>query len=185
VRKYTHFGIGVDIGASRAMNAFALVGFTADFSKCAVIDLWSFKQIGYESKKQKLKDFVNLWRGKGVPIEYIAVDNQEINYIYDLKAEFYRTGYPPIIESYKATIIQRIDLQIILLSHKAMEFNDTIEGRDCFDAYRMAKWVEGKEGLEREDKNEPHNDKMDAVEYALTRHMIKMLTANKAGNEVA
>lgn len=185
ISKYAHFGVGVDVGASRARNSFSLVGFSSDFSNCAVIDKMSFQQLGYDAKKEKLKVFVQMWLSRGVPIEYISVDSAEQNYIYDLTAEFKRLGLPSIISSYKATIKERIDLVIILMARRAMLFNSTKEGRECFDAFRMAKWVEGEEGKTREDLNEPKNDYMDSIEYALTRHMKKMIRAYKQDEEVA
>ena len=66
-------------------------------------------------KKEKLEAFVRSWKQK-VPIEYISVDSAEANLIVDLRNEYIRKGLPTIIASYKATIKQRIDTEVILLS---------------------------------------------------------------------
>lgn len=63
-----------------------------------------------------------------------------------------------------------------MLALRKIKFNNTKEGREVYQAYQMAKWVEGKENEEREDNNDPINDIMDSVEYALTRHMKKLLS---------
>lgn len=82
---------------------------------------------------------------------------------------------PPVIACYKATIKQRIDLEVILFSANRIEFNDTVAGRKMYEAFQVAKWVDNKLGEEREDNNEWHNDVLDSVEYTLTRHMKKLL----------
>ena len=55
------------------------------------------------------------------------------------------------------------------------------ECRHCsvFESYLNAKWDEKKLGQEREDNNDPINDKMDSFEYALTTHMKGLLLATK------
>lgn len=173
VYSYHTYGIGVDIGATRAKNSFCLLGFTADFSQVGVIDKDSFNSCGYLEKTKRLKAFCDKWRE--LPIEYIAVDSAEQNYISDLKAEFYRDGYPTVIASYKATIKQRIDLDIILLSRGKMQFNDNDGARNVYRAFSCAKWEEKRKGEVREDKNEWLNDVIDSCEYALTRNMKKLL----------
>ena len=65
---------------------------------------------------------------------------------------------------------------IVLLSLGKIVFNDTKEGHNAYQAYQMAKWTDGKENEEREDNNDPINDIMDSIEYALTRHMKKLLS---------
>ena len=139
----------------------------------------SFKQLGYEQKTEELISFVRLWLSRGANIEAISVDSAEANYIRDLKAKFISLRLPEVIPSYKATIKERIDLNIITFSTGRMIFNDTPEGRDLYDAFKMAKWVDGKANEEREDLNEPHNDKIDSAEYSQTRHMKRMLSVVK------
>lgn len=179
LRDYHYFGVGVDIGATRAKNSFTLTGFKRDFSKGKFIAKDTFDQVGYEAKTQRLIAFVKLWLSRGANIQYIAVDSAESNYIRDLKAKFASLGLPEVIPSYKATIKERIDMNIILFSTGRMEFDDSPEGRDLYDAFRMAKWVDGKEGIEREDLNEPHIDKIDSAEYSQTPYMKKLLLAAK------
>lgn len=175
---YMYFGLGVDIGATRACNSFTLIGITADYSKVGVIDKMTFEQCGYKEKTQRLKEFVYKWRDKYVVPDYIAVDSAEQNYIADLRMDFKRENLPPVIPSYKATIKQRIDMNVVLLAKQRIEFNDTEEGREVYRAFQSAKWEDGKTGLVREDKNERINDILDSLEYAQTRHMKKILAAS-------
>ena len=86
---------------------------------------------------------------------------------------------PTIIASYKATIKQRIDTEVILLSANRLLFNETEAGKKAYEAFQIAKWNDKKLGEEREDNNEWHNDVLDSIEYAFTRHMQKIL---KVGN---
>lgn len=178
-RSYSRYGVGVDIGARRAKNSFALVGFNHDYTEVGVFDKMEFQQLGYEAKKEKLIAFVRSWLQRGVNIEFISIDSAEANFIEDIAATFKRLGFPPVIPSYKATIKQRIDLVIILLASGRIKFNNTKEGISVYDAFSVCKWVEGKEGIEREDLNLPHNDVIDSVEYALTRHMHALSKASK------
>lgn len=179
LRKYPHCVVGCDIGASRAQNSFNLQGFSLDYYNTAFIDKVTFQQLGYENKKERLIAFVRMWLARGANIEYISIDSAEANFISDISTTFRALKLPPIIPSFKATIKERIDMGIILFSSGRCIFNDTPAGRDCYDAFKMAKWAEGKKGQEREDKNEPHNDKIDATEYSWTRHMHKMMSAFK------
>ena len=176
--QYMYFGLGVDIGATRACNSFTLIGITADYSKVGVIDKITFEQCGYKEKTQRLKEFVYKWRDRYVVPDYIAVDSAEQNYIADLKMDFKRENLPPVIPSYKATIKQRIDMNVVLLAKQRIEFNDTEEGREVYRAFQSAKWEDGKTGQVREDKNERINDILDSLEYAETRHMKKILAAS-------
>lgn len=178
-REYSHFGIGVDIGANKARNSFVLTGFTAEYERMAYLDKMTFQQCGYSAKTDKLKAFVMMCTAKGIVIDYVSIDSAEMNYINDIRSDFQQLGFPDVIPSYKATIKERIDAQIILLSRGAISFNNTEEGKNIFDAFRIAKWTEGKEGQEREDNNEWQNDVMDSSEYSWTRHMKKMLRANR------
>ena len=176
--QYMYFGLGVDIGATRACNSFTLIGITADYSKVGVIDKMTFEQCGYKEKTQRLKEFVYKWRDRYVVPDYIAVDSAEQNYIADLRMDFKRENLPPVIPSYKATIKQRIDMNVVLLAKQRIEFNDTEEGREVYRAFQSAKWEDGKTGQVREDKNERINDILDSLEYAETRHMKKILAAS-------
>lgn len=179
ISKYHEFGIGVDIGASRAKNSYTLVGFSYDFSNAAIIDKLTFSQLGYKQKTEQLAQFVKKWQDKGLTIRYITVDNAELNYIEDLTADFRKLGLPPVYACDKATIKQRIDLVILLMARGKLVFNDTEEGKNALQAFKSARWVEGKEGKEREDNNDWYNDVMDSIEYGLTRHMGRLLRSIK------
>jgi PBSX family phage terminase large subunit len=172
---YDFFGIGFDIGATRAQNSITLTGFKRDFSSCAFFDKVTFKQCGYQQKTEVLKAFCLKCKAAGMHINYIAVDSAEQNYINDLRAEFKREGLPDVIPSYKATIKERIDLLIVLMSSGKILFNDTEAGRNILQAYKIAVWEENKKGQEREDKNQWQNDVMDSAEYSLTRHTKALL----------
>ena len=176
-RKFGEYGIGADIGGNKAHNSFSLVGFNRDYTKCGVVDKTTFQQCGWNQKTELLIAFIKSHNDK--PIKYVAIDSAESNFIKDIKTLFARIfPHIAVIESYKATIKQRCDLMVILLSHMQVEFNDTKEGKDTYDAYRIAKKSE-KPNEYREDKNERHNDIMDSTEYALTRHMNALLKAAK------
>ena len=181
VRNYHYFGIGFDIGATRAYNSISLWGFRHDYSKVGCIDKDTFKQCGYKQKTQYLIAFVKKYRD--LNIKYVAIDSAELNYIQDLKALFAKE-FPDIqvIASYKATIKQRVDLGIIMFSHDIIEFNDTSEGRDAYDAFMVAKRSE-KPNEVREDNNERHIDIIDSCEYAWTPQMNKILLASKKSYE--
>lgn len=177
--RYSTFGIGVDIGASRAQNSFILGGFKQNHTAAAIIDKLTFQQVGYAEKTKRLIGFVEKWQKEGIRINYITVDNAELNYIADLAAEFRRRGLPPVFACDKATIKQRIDLMILLMARGKIKFNDTKEGKNVLQAFKMARWAEGKKGKEREDNNEWFNDVMDSTEYMLTRFMARLLMAAK------
>ena len=181
VRNYQYFGIGFDIGATRAFNSIALWGYKYNHSKIGGIDKTTFKQCGYTEKTKHLIAFVKRYRH--LYIKYISVDSAELNYIQDLKALFSRE-FPEIqiIASYKATIKQRVDLGIIMFSHDQIEFNDTPEGRDMYDAFMVAKRSE-KENEAREDNNERHIDIIDSCEYSWTAQMNGILLASKKSYE--
>lgn len=176
---YHTFGIGVDIGATRAQNSFVLGGFKLNHKSAAIIDKLSFRQVGYAEKTRRLIEFVKKWTDKGIRISYITVDNAELNYIEDLSAEFRRLGLPTVLPCDKATIKQRIDLMILLMARGKILFNDTTEGKSVLQAFKMARWAEDKKGKEREDNNEWFNDVMDSAEYMLTRYMARLLIAAK------
>lgn len=177
VRDYHHFGIGCDIGATRAFNSFSLWGYKHDYTKVGGIDKHTFKQCGYNQKTDYLIAFIK--RYQHLNIRYVSIDSAELNYIMDIRTMF-RTLFPHIdvIASYKATIKARVDLGIIMFSHDILEFNDTPEGRDMYDAFMVAKRSD-KPNEVREDLNEKHNDIIDGCEYSWTRHMNAILQAVK------
>jgi hypothetical protein len=179
VRNYNQFVVGVDIGQNKAFNSFTLFGVSANYQRCGVLDKDTFKQLGYKDKKERLIAYIRLWRSRGANIIAVSVDSAEQNFIKDLKTEFLTLGLPEVIPSYKATIKERIDAIIVLLSADRLHFNNTQEGKDAYDSFMIAKWEEGKEGLVREDKNERHNDVIDSVEYAMTVFMARLLYAYK------
>jgi len=180
---FSHYAIGVDIAENRAHNVFALIGFEKDYKYCGVVDLFVFesekdgrKLVGYTQKTELLKAFLAKHQGKG--IEGIFVDSAEGNYIKDLQNVPQINGGHPVVPSYKATIKERIDLLIVLFNRGRCFFdvNKAIQG---FQAYQSSTWVKGKEGKEREDNNLAMNDIMDAIEYAITRHMKALLQASE------
>ena len=176
---YDIFTVGVDIGATRAQNSFVLVGFKRNFTECAVLDKRTFQECGYKQKTEMLKNTVSAWLSKNIAIEGVFVDSAEQNYITDLRTEFKQLGLPPVAGSYKATIKDRIDLLIVLMASLRIKFNNTEQGRNALQAYKISKWKDNKKGEEREDKNEWQNDVMDRTEYAITRHMVTLLKAGK------
>lgn len=174
-KKYTYaeYIIGLDIGATRAKNSMTLVGFNHQLTNVAVIDNYTFQQVGYDKKKQDILSRVLEWQKKyNIRIRCISVDSAEQNFIYDLKVLFAPYGIQ-VIGSYKATIKERCDMMVILLSHKRIKF--TKQSIAVFKAYQNAKWSENKIGKEREDNNDVINDIMDSCEYALTVHMKDIL----------
>lgn len=178
ITKYHSFIVSMDIGATRAQNSITLIGFLPNYKGCAVFAQESFLQVGYEEKTKRLRAFVNKWRNLGARnIENIIIDSAEQNYIRDLQAKFKTENMPDVIGSYKATIKERIDMNVILLASGKLKFNDTPEGRAALDAFKQATWAEGKIGEERKDENEPWNDKLDSIEYGQTRHMKALIKA--------
>lgn len=179
LHEITTYAIGGDIAENRAANVFALVGYDATFSYCYLIDILCFQSVngtkrGYTYKTEMLKGF--LARHSDKAIQYIAIDSAEGNYINDLKGS--NLGVT-VIPSYKATIKERIDMNIILFSGRRFFFhrNKTTDTTIAFKAFQAAKWADGKEGVEREDLGQQMNDIMDAVEYAQTRYMTALTTA--------
>lgn len=176
----TLYAIGVDIAEKRAHNVYAIVGFERDFKFAALVGFVSFetarqgRKVGYTQKTEILNAFIDNHQGK--VIEGAFVDSAEGNYILDLQNSPIQRKVP-IAPSYKATIKERIDLLITLFSRKRFFFD--ISTLKAFQAYQSATWVKGKEGKEREDNNLEMNDIMDAVEYAITRHMNALLKANR------
>lgn len=171
---YPKYIVGVDIGGNGATNSISLIGYTNNFSEICVVDKIQFKQCGWDEKKKILFDTIISWKQEGKYIECISVDSAEDNFIRDLKTLFASHSIQ-VVASYKATIKQRIDMGIILLSSGILIFNNTQAGRDAYQCFLQAVWVDGKEGIEREDLNLPLNDAIDSIEYALTVHMKQIL----------
>lgn len=181
IAKYHSFIVSMDIGATRAQNSITLIGFLPQYRGCAVFDQESFTQCGYEAKTERLIRFVRKWQGLGARvIENVIIDSAEQNYIQDLRAKFSAARLPDIMASYKATIKERIDMNVILLSAGKLLFNDTPSGRTALDAFKQATWKEGLIGKERKDENEPWNDKLDSIEYGQTRHMKALIRSAEA-----
>lgn len=177
---YHSFIISADIGATRAQNSITLTGYTPNYTEVCIYDNESFSQCGYNEKTKRLIEFIEKWQRLGARnIECVTVDSAEQNYIKDLQGEFIRRNLPSVIPSYKATIKERIDLNILLFSRGRLKINDTENGRKVLDAFKQASWVAGKEGIERKDENEPWNDKLDSVEYGETRHLNALLKATR------
>ena len=183
--KLCRFVIGVDIGESKACNAYVLLGYTSDYSLCVVLDVDSFVKLGYAQKKERLNSFIK--RSETImrkfnynlrsSLEGISVDSAEGNFINDLKGEYMVQGVN-VIASYKATIKQRIDMNIVALSSGKLLFDKAAE--KVYRAFSVAKWAEGKKGEEREDKGEEHIDILDATEYGQTVHMRALMLAKRA-----
>ena len=175
-KKYTYaeYMIGLDIGATRAKNSMTLVGFNYQLTDVGVLDNYTFAQVGYDKKKPDILAKVLEWQEKyDIRIKCISVDSAEQNFIYDLKVLF-APHRIQVIGSYKATIKERCDMMIILLSHFRIKFSK--QAIAVFKAYQNAKWAEGKIGKEREDNNDVINDIMDSCEYALTTRMKDILS---------
>jgi PBSX family phage terminase large subunit len=171
---FHEYVVGIDIGANRAKNSVSLVGFKKDYSCVGVIDKFTFQQCGYKKKQEMILATVLKWKEKGYNISCISVDSAEQNFIIDLNAVF-KPYNIEVIGSYKATIKARIDLGVSLLAWTRLLFNNTLEGNSAYNSFLIAKWADGKEGEEREDNNEEHNDIIDSIEYALTVHMKALL----------
>ena len=182
IAKYHSFVVSMDVGATRAKNSIALIGFLKDYRGAAVIDIIPFAQCGYEKKTERLIREIERWKSLGARnMENVIIDSAEQNYIIDLKAKFERLNLPPVIGSFKATIKERIDLVCILMSQGKLLFNDTTDGREALDAFKQATWEDGKIGEVRKDENEPWNDILDSIEYGLTRHMKALLRSAMEG----
>lgn len=177
---FDSFTIGADIGASKASNVFVLVGWTRRARKAVILDSVHFQQIGYDGKTTKLRQFIESLQSKYHidlrRIEGIFVDSAESNYIMDLAPKIRNLYRIPVVGSYKATILDRINMMIIGISSGKILFKEDT-GVEIYRAFRKALWTPGKKGKERLDNNELHNDQMDATEYALTRHMKALMSA--------
>ncbi len=185
VYQLSRFIIGVDIGAGSAHDAFVLIGYNYNYSLCIVLECESFLSVGYTTKKQRLKMFIERARniisrefsaGLTGILEGVSVDSAESNYINDLKADLFNTGIK-VVGSFKATIKQRIDMNIVALASGRLLFHKA--AAKVHRAFGVAKWADGKKGEEREDKSEEHNDILDATEYAQTVHMRALMLSGK------
>lgn len=172
---FTRFTIGVDIAETRAKNVFALIGWNDLYSKCCVFDVDVFGGLGYNQKQTRLEAFIRRHMYNKY-IECVAIDSAEQNFIIDMKSYFAKNLNMTIIPSNKATIKERIDMNIVAMSGGRFMFDKT-NGKVAYDAFLAAKWVKGKEGEEREDLNQMLNDIMDAVEYGETVHMKAFMRA--------
>ena len=185
----TRFTMGIDIGADRACNVFALVGWPFQLDYCVVLKVQSFKACGYREKTIRLKEFIRSFLNlrdsekavnpifdiNGYSLEGIEVDSAEQNYITDLKPLIRQEFDLRVEGSYKSTIKNRIDLMTIGFATKRILF-DRAEAGKGFKAYERAKRGKTQDVL-REDLNEEKNDIMDAIEYAITKHE-KLLMRN-------
>ncbi len=180
-----HFTMGVDIAERKASNVFVLVGFDKMYGRAFVLDRFIFQSrddagrpAGFKKKTELLKAFLAKHADKH--LDFISVDSAEGNYINDLRGEHLGVQ---VIDSYKATIKQRIDLLIILFNKRRITFDP--QCADIFAAYQSSTWTKGKEGAEREDSGATANDIMDATEYALTTYMNALSTASHSRGEGA
>lgn len=173
---FKHFSFGIDVGATRAQNSICLVGFTKDYDTAVIIEHESFKQCGYVEKKNRFKNFISkcntLWNIDRSSFDGILLDNAEQNFIEDMNAMTWSQFGYDTVGSYKATIKDRVDMMIVGFSSRRILFASNC--RNVYEAYKKAVRSD-KENEIREDKNEPINDIMDSVEYALTRHMKPLM----------
>ena len=179
-RKYEfyRFTIGADIGETSAYNVFTLVGWIKGYSKAVVLRVMSFKRVGYQSKQEKLKEFLRLCISENEvtqeTLEGIYVDSAEANFIYDLKVPILNEFGFKVKSTDKEDVIDRISMNIVGFSSKRLLIHYNAEL--VYNAYRAAKWSESKIGKEREDLGLELNDIMDATEYALEMHMVEFST---------
>lgn len=174
-----YFSFGVDIGATRAMNSFKLIGWTRNYDTAIILESEQFKQCGYNEKKKALMDFIEkcirLWNFNYLNCDGILLDSAEQNFIVDVDAETKRRFKMDTIGSYKATIKDRVDMMIVGFSTKRILFNKNC--RETYESYKSSV-RSSKDNEIREDNNLPINDDMDSTEYGLTRHMKSLMKAN-------
>lgn len=167
-REYMYFTVGVDIAETKAKNVFVLLGWKDNYSQCCVFDIDIFSTTsGYAEKRARLEAFIKQHKQTKY-IECIAIDSAEGNFIMDMRGHL-KALQIPVRPSNKATIKERIDMNIVALSTGRLKFSSKC--KRVYDAFASAKWVEGKEGEIREDDNQELNDILDATEYAQTVHM--------------
>jgi hypothetical protein len=173
---FTRYTIGADIGESKAYNVFVLIGWLKGYKKCVILKHMSFLKLGYNTKREKLKDFVRLCIASGINvnlIDGIAVDSAEGNFIADLRPVFLQEFRLDVFGSWKATIKMRIDMNIVGFSTSRVLFDRSCE--KIYAAYYTSTWEEGHIGEIRLDSGIEVNDLMDATEYAQTRHMDELM----------
>lgn len=171
------FTIGIDIGENRASNVFTLVGWGKDFRECVILNCLSFVKVGYDAKKERLHQWLADITKTIRPnlIEGIFVDSAEANFIRDLQEPIKAKFKIDVLPAYKATIKERIDMNIIGFSTGKVRID-----RSClnvYEAFNQTVWAKGKTGQERLDDNTVKIDILDSVEYAQTRHMKALMRA--------
>lgn len=171
--EFDYYTIGMDVAETRATNTIILTGWTRGYKHAIFLKCDTFTKVGYKFKKDKLFAFVSFFlETLGIPsarCRGILIDSAEQNFIADMNADVYDKFHIDVVGSYKMTILERINLMILGFSTKRILFHNTPDVLTVYNSYRNALWVEGKEGKEREDKNEPKNDVMDGAEYSITR----------------
>lgn len=170
------FTIGGDVGATKASNVFSLIGWGKDYSYNIVMRCMPFKSLGYTDKVAKLCEFLDGIIASGVNktlIEAIYIDSAEANFIRDLQPIIKARYGIDVLGSYKATIRERIDMNVIgFSSHK------TLIDRTCSTVYDAFSRIQvGKSGEARLDENKVETDIVDSVEYGQTRHMKALMTS--------
>lgn len=170
------FTLGADIGATKAHNVFSLVGWGKDYRNNIVMRMKAFKSLGYNEKITQLKEFIKGILASGVKVQLIEglfVDSAEANFIRDLAPIIKQEFGIEVSGSYKATIKERVDMNIIGFSTKR-----TLIDKSCSEVYDAFERIQkGKNGEARLDENKIETDIVDSVEYAQTRHMKKLMSA--------
>lgn len=185
-----HFVLSIDVAQNKAFNTFILHGYPRDYSSDYILDCLAFKSneggksVGYSKKTQLLKVFLAKHLDIQPQFDCIVVDSAEDNYIRDLRNE--GLGIP-VIGSWKATIKQRIDLNIICLNKGNLIFD--LACMEIYNAFLAATWVKGKEGLLRSDPGGKDadtiiNDWLDGTEYGQTLHMYALSGGKMRGEAV-
>lgn len=172
----SRYSIGFDIGANKAFSVIVLTAWNNTWTRACIVDIDVFNTKGYDAKKQHLRNFLTVRRGKELAmIDNIEIDSAESNFITDIGPiilnEYGRYVYP----SYKATIKERIDMVIIGVSSGRLTILNKGENSKVYHAYRNSRWEKGKVGEVREDLGLEINDIMDGVEYSMTRKMKQFL----------
>jgi PBSX family phage terminase large subunit len=169
---HNHYTIGVDVGETQALNVFVLIGWNQDYSRATILNEFHFVKVGYVEKTQKLKEWLRIIT-KYVPskaIDGIFIDSAEQNFLADISNSIYNEFNIKVAPSYKYSIKERVDAIIIGFSTKRILIDKAC--RSVYEAY--AKAVRDKDKI-REDKNNEINDIMDATEYAIGRHLLKLM----------
>ena len=161
--------IGIDIG-DRAETVFCLTGFTKDYSRSVVIDVYAFNEADYDEIIQRFNDWVlpwyNIFKNR---IYAVWPDAADSIFVRTLRK---RIVIPAQVRSSKkATIRERVILKEQLLHQKRMLFVQDFGG-DKMAYYLKKMKTDGKGGHLDEGKTE--NDYNDALDYSLTPHMKKI-----------